>query len=110
MTDHIKKEPEDETIIDSAKIYDALRKNYFDRCFLSSYLDEKIDDNLHPFSDEAYNKMKSLHDERDNLNFKNKMKEIKRNLSTSKKRSRKNNEKQNKIIFQISSHEKHFLR
>ncbi|EHQ7528967.1 hypothetical protein LNM59_004468, partial [Escherichia coli] len=55
MTDHIKKEPEDETIIDSAKIYDALRKNYFDRCFLSSYLDEKIDDNLHPFSDEAYN-------------------------------------------------------
>ncbi|EDS4479866.1 hypothetical protein DC702_004599, partial [Salmonella enterica subsp. enterica serovar Typhi] len=28
MTDHIKKEPEDETIIDSAKIYDALRKNY----------------------------------------------------------------------------------
>lgn len=26
MTDHIKKEPEDETIIDSAKIYDALRK------------------------------------------------------------------------------------
>ena len=100
MTDHIKKEPEDETIIDSAKIYDTLRKKYFDRCFLSSYLDEKIDDNLHPFSDEAYNKMKSLHDERDNLNFKNKMKEIKRNLSTSqKKRSRKNNEKQNKIIF-----------
>ena len=37
MTDHIKKEPEDETIIDRAKIYDALRKNYFDRCFLSSY-------------------------------------------------------------------------
>ena len=67
MTDHIKKEPEDETIIDSAKIYDALRKNYFDRCFLSSYLDEKIDDNLHPFSDEAYNKMKFLHDEKDNL-------------------------------------------
>ena len=83
MTDHIKKEPEDETIIDSAKIYDALRKNYFDRCFLSSYLDEKIDGNLHPFSDEAYN---TLHDERDNLNFKNKMKEIKRNLSTSQKK------------------------
>lgn len=86
MPDHIKKEPEDETIIDSAKIYDALRKNYFDRCFLSSYLDEKIDDNLHPFSDEAYNKMKSLHDEKDNLNFKNKMKEIKRNLSISQKK------------------------
>jgi hypothetical protein len=30
--------------------------------------------------------MKSLHDERDNLNFKNKMKEIKRNLSTSQKK------------------------
>lgn len=29
MTDHIKKEPEDETIIDSAKIYDALRKKLF---------------------------------------------------------------------------------
>lgn len=43
--------------------------------------------------------MKSLHDERDNLNFKNKMKEIKRNLSTSQKISRNNNEKQNKIIF-----------
>ncbi|EDR7683440.1 hypothetical protein YH33_002577 [Salmonella enterica subsp. enterica serovar Mbandaka] len=86
MTDHIKKEPEDETIIDSAKIYDALRKNYFDRCLLSSYLDEKIDDNLHPFSDEAYNKMKFLHDEKDNLNFKNKMKEIKRNLSISQKK------------------------
>lgn len=30
--------------------------------------------------------MKSLHDERDNLNFKNKMKEIKMNLSTSQKK------------------------
>ncbi|WP_370613370.1 hypothetical protein [Escherichia coli] len=86
MTDHIKKEPEDETIIDSAKIYDALRKNYFGRCFLSSYLDEKTDDNFNPFSDEAYIKMKSLHDERDNINFKNKMKEIKRNLSISQKK------------------------
>jgi hypothetical protein len=48
--------------------------------------DEKTDDDFNPFSDEAYNKMKSLHDERDNLNFKNKMKEIKRNLSTSQKK------------------------
>ena len=30
--------------------------------------------------------MKSLHDERDNINFKNKMKEIKKNLSTSQKK------------------------
>lgn len=30
--------------------------------------------------------MKSLHDERDNINLKNKMKEIKRNLSTSQKK------------------------
>ncbi|HGT8986818.1 hypothetical protein [Escherichia coli] len=86
MTDHIKKEPEDETIIDSAKIYDELRRDYLNRSFLFPCSDEKIDDNLHPFSDEAYNKMKSLHDERDNLNFKNKMKEIKRNLSTSQKK------------------------
>ena len=86
MTDHIKKAQENETIIDGGKVYDELRKNYFNRCFLSSYLDEKIDDNLHPFSDEAYNKMKSLHDEKDNLNFKNKMKEIKRNLSISQKK------------------------
>ncbi|EFM0215853.1 hypothetical protein ACNIQZ_18490 [Escherichia coli] len=86
MKDYIKKAQENETIIDGGKVYDELRKNYFDRCFLSSYLDEKIDDNLHPFSDEAYNKMKSLHDEKDNLNFKNKMKEIKRNLSISQKK------------------------
>lgn len=86
MKDYIKKAQENETIIDDGKVYDELRKNYFDRCFLSSYLDEKIDDNLHPFSDEAYNKMKSLHDEKDNLNFKNKMKEIKRNLSISQKK------------------------
>ena len=86
MTDHIKKEPEDETIIDSAKIYDALRKNYFDRCFLSPCSDEKTDDDFNPFSDEAYIEMKSLHDERDNINFKNKMKEIKRNLSISQKK------------------------
>lgn len=86
MKDYIKKAQENETIIDGGKVYDELRKNYFDRCFLSSYLDEKIDDNLYPFSDEAYNKMKSLHDEKDNLNFKNKMKEIKRNLSISQKK------------------------
>ena len=86
MKDDIKKEQENETIIDSGKVYDSLRKDYFDRCFLSSYLDEKIDDNLHPFSDEAYNKIKSLHDERDNLNFKNKMKEVKKHLSTSQKK------------------------
>lgn len=30
--------------------------------------------------------MKFLHDEKDNLNFKNKMKEIKRNLSISQKK------------------------
>ena len=86
MTDHIKKEPEDETIIDSAKIYDELRRDYLNRSFLFPCLDEKTDDDFNPFSDEAYNKMKSLHDERDNLNFKNKMKEIKRNLSTSQKK------------------------
>lgn len=80
MKDYIKK------AIDGGKVYDELRRDYFNRSFLSSYLDEKKDDNLHPFSDEAYNKMKSLHDERDNLNFKNKMKEIKRNLSTSQKK------------------------
>lgn len=86
MKDYIKKAQENETIIDGGKVYDELRRDYLNRSFLSSYLDEKIDDNLHPFSDEAYNKMKSLHDERDNLNFKNKMKEIKRNLSTSQKK------------------------
>ncbi len=86
MKDDIKKEQENETIIDSGKVYDSLRKDYFDRCFLSSYLDEKIDDDLHPFSDEAYNKIKSSHDERDNLNFKNKMKEVKKHLSTSQKK------------------------
>ncbi len=86
MTDHIKKEPEDETIIDSAKIYDELRRDYLNRSFLFPCSDEKTDDDFNPFSDEAYNKMKSLHDERDNLNFKNKMKEIKRNLSTSQKK------------------------
>lgn len=86
MKDYIKKEPEDETIIDGGKVYDELRRDYLNRSFLFPCSDEKIDDNLHPFSDEAYNKMKSLHDERDNLNFKNKMKEIKRNLSTSQKK------------------------
>ncbi|EFE7249828.1 TPA: hypothetical protein ACNPUC_000560 [Raoultella planticola] len=86
MTDHIKKEPEDETIIDSAKIYDELRRDYLNRSFLFPCSDEKTDDDFNPFSEEAYNKMKSLHDERDNLNFKNKMKEIKRNLSTSQKK------------------------
>ena len=86
MKDDIKKEQDNETIIDSGKVYDSLRKDYFDRCFLSSYLDEKIDDDLHPFSDEAYNKIKSSHDERDNLNFKNKMKEVKKHLSTSQKK------------------------
>ena len=86
MTDHIKKEPEDETIIDSAKIYDELRRDYLNRSFLFPCSDEKTDDNFNPFSDEAYIKMKSLHDERDNINFKNKMKEIKRNLSTSQKK------------------------
>lgn len=86
MKDDIKKEQENETIIDSGKVYDSLRKDYFDRCFLSSYLDEKIDDDLHPFSDEAYNKIKSSHDERYNLNFKNKMKEVKKHLSTSQKK------------------------
>ena len=86
MKDDIKKEQENETIIDSGKVYDSLRKDYFDRCFLSSYSDEKIDDDLHPFSDEAYNKIKSSHDERDNLNFKNKMKEVKKHLSTSQKK------------------------
>jgi hypothetical protein len=89
MKDHIKKAQENETIIDGAKIYDELRRDYLDRCFLFPCSDEKIDDNFNPFSDEAYNKMKSLHDERDNLNFKNKMKEIKRNLSTSQKKKSK---------------------
>ncbi|ENZ8573740.1 hypothetical protein ACHBDQ_001196 [Klebsiella pneumoniae] len=86
MTDHIKKEPEDETIIDSAKIYDELRRDYLNRSFLFPCSEEKTDDDFNPFSEEAYNKMKSLHDERDNLNLKNKMKEIKRNLSTSQKK------------------------
>lgn len=86
MKDYIKKEPEDETIIDSAKIYDELRRDYLNRSFLFPCSDEKTDDDFNPFSEEAYNKMKSLHDERDNLNFKNKMKEIKRNLSTSQKK------------------------
>ena len=86
MTDHIKKEPEDETIIDGGKVYDELRRDYLNRSFLFPCSDEKTDDNFNPFSDEAYNKMKSLHDEKDNLNFKNKMKEIKRNLSTSQKK------------------------
>ncbi|MCL8153649.1 hypothetical protein [Enterobacter roggenkampii] len=86
MTDHIKKEPEDETIIDSAKIYDELRRDYLNRSFLFPCSEEKTDDDFNPFSEEAYNKMKSLHDERDNLNLKNKMKEIKRNLSTPQKK------------------------
>ncbi|MGP1938729.1 MULTISPECIES: hypothetical protein [Enterobacterales] len=86
MKDYIKKEPEDETIIDGGKVYDELRRDYLNRSFLFPCSDEKTDDNFNPFSDEAYIKMKSLHDERDNINFKNKMKEIKRNLSTSQKK------------------------
>lgn len=86
MKDYIKKAQENETIIDGGKVYDELRRDYLNRSFLFPCSDEKIDDNLHPFSDEAYNKMKSLHDEKDNLNFKNKMKEIKRNLSISQKK------------------------
>ena len=73
-------------IIDGGKVYDELRRDYLNRSFLFPCSDEKTDDNFNPFSDEAYIKMKSLHDERDNINFKNKMKEIKRNLSTSQKK------------------------
>ncbi|HFL4825731.1 TPA: hypothetical protein ACG338_003475 [Escherichia coli] len=86
MKDYIKKAQENETIIDGGKVYDELRRDYLNRSFLFPCSDEKTDDNFNPFSDEAYIKMKSLHDERDNINFKNKMKEIKRNLSTSQKK------------------------
>ena len=86
MKDHIKKEQGNETSIDNGRVYDELRKNYFDTSLLFSCSDIKTDDDFNPFSDEAYNKMKFLHDEKDNLNFKNKMKEIKRNLSISQKK------------------------
>ena len=85
MKVHIKKELGNETSIDNGRVYDELRKNYFDTSLLFSCSDIKTDDDFNPFSDEAYNKIKSLHDERDNINFKNKIKEIKKHLSTSQK-------------------------
>lgn len=86
MTDHIKKAQENETIIDGGKVYDELRRDYLNRSFLFPCSDEKIDDNLHPFSDETYGIIKPLLDEKENLDFKNKIKEIKKHLSTSPKK------------------------